>query len=148
MFDPRNIPSADYFQFPAYEAMLNEVLLNHYRKDKFAFTLIDEATVKTAVTSPEVHTEWITFHTLLAKNPQDSIALQQELITNEVLVTMFPNLQKIASFSLRLPVSTPSVERIFSQMKPNKRHVRNILTEGRLTQLMSIAIESPDQLNR
>ncbi len=48
--------------------------------------------VKTAVMSPEVNSEWITFRTLLAKKPEDSIALQlKELITNEMSVTMFPN---------------------------------------------------------
>ena len=49
---------------------------------------------------------------------EESIALQlKELITNEMLVTMFPGLQKIASIGLTLPVSTASVERSFSQMK-------------------------------
>ena len=63
-----------------------EVLLNHYGKDKFALTLNDEETVRqlsypsrcteTAVISPEEHRERITFCTLLAKKPEDSIALQ------------------------------------------------------------------------
>ena len=51
-------------------------MLNHYEKDKFALSLNDEETVKTAVISPEVPTEWITFRTWLAKKPEDSIALQ------------------------------------------------------------------------
>ena len=55
------------------------------------------------------------FRNLLAKKLEDSIALQlKKLITNEMLVTMFPNLQKIASIGLTLPVSN---ERSFSQMK-------------------------------
>ena len=84
--------------------------------------------------------------TLLAKKPEDSIALQlKELITNEVLVTMFPNLRKIVSIGLTLPVSTASVERTFSKMKL-KHAYETLLTEGRLTQLMRIAIESPDLL--
>ena len=71
------------------------------RNDKLALTLNEEETVKTAVIFPEVHTEWLIFHTLLAKKPEDSIALQlKELITNEMLVTMFPNLKKIASISV------------------------------------------------
>ena len=110
-----------------------EILLNHYGKDKFALTL-NEETVKTAVISPEVHTKWITFRTLLAKKSKDSIALQiKELITNEMPVTMFPNLQKIASASigLTLPVSTPSVQRGFSQMKLIKTRLQNALTKGR-----------------
>ena len=147
IFDPRNVPSTDSSQFPTYEKKSIEVLLNHYGKDKFALILNDEETVKTAVISPEVHREWITFRTLLAKTPEDSIALQlKELITNEMLVTMFPNLQKIASIGLTLPVSTASVERSLSQIKLIKTCLQNSLTEGRLTQLMRIAIESPDQL--
>ena len=126
-----------------------EVLLNYCGKDKFALTLNDEETVKTAVISPEVHTEWITFRTLLAKKPEDSIALQlKELITNEMLVTMFPNLQKIASIGLTLPVSTASVERSFAQMKLIETCLRNFLTEDRLTKLMRIAMESSDQLTQ
>ena len=102
--------------------------------------------MKTAIISPEVHTEWITFRTLLAKKPEDSIALQlKELITNEMLVTMFPNLQKIASIGLTLLVSTASVVRSFSQMKLIKTSLRNSLTEGRLTRLMRITIESPQK---
>ena len=92
----------------------------------FALILNDEETVKTAVISPEVHTQWITFRTLLAKKPEDSIALQlKELVPNEVLVTMFPNFQKIASIGLTLPVSTAYVERSFSQVKLIKTRLRN-----------------------
>ena len=121
-----------------------EVLLNHYGRDKFALTLNDEETVKTAIISPEVHTKWITFRALLAKKPKDSIAVQlKEFITNEVLVTMFPNSQKIASIGLTWPVSTASVERSFSQIKLIKTCLQNSLTEGRLTQLIRIAIEPP-----
>ena len=88
IFDPRNVPSTKSSQFPTNGKKSIEVLLNYYRKDQFALTLNDEETVKIAVISPEVHTEWITFHTLLAKKPEDSIALQlKELITNKMLVT-------------------------------------------------------------
>ena len=74
IFDPRNIPSTDFSQFPTYGKKSNEVLLNRYKKDRFALTLNDEETVETAVISPKVHTEWITFRTLLAKQTEDSIA--------------------------------------------------------------------------
>ena len=66
------------------------------------------------------------FSYFIAKKPEDSIALQlKELITDEVLVMMFPHLQKIASIDLTLPVSTASVERSFSQMKLIKTRPRN-----------------------
>ena len=63
-----------------------------------------------------------------------------------MLVTMFPNLLKIASIGLMLPISTASVERSFSQVRLIKTRLLNSLTEGRLTHIMRIAIESPDQL--
>ena len=95
IFDPCDVPSSDSSQFPTYGKKSIEVLLNNYWKDKFAPTLNDEETVKTAVISPEVHSECITFHTLQAKKPEDSIALQlTELITNEMLVTMFPTYKR------------------------------------------------------
>ena len=110
-------------------------------KISLLFTMSDEETVKTAVISPEVHIEWITFRTLLAKKPEDSIALQHELITNEMLVTMFLNLPKIASSGLTSPVSTDSVVRSFTQVKLIKTHLWNSLTEDKLIQRISIWIQ-------
>ena len=57
IFDPCNVPSTDSSQFPTYGEKSIEVLLNHYGNDKFALILNDEETVKTAVISPEVHSE-------------------------------------------------------------------------------------------
>ena len=141
-FVPHNVPSTNSYHL--WKEVI-EVLLNHYGKDKCSHPE-DEETIKTAVISPEMHTEWITFRTLQAKKPEDNIALQiKEFITNEMLVTMFPNLQKIVSIGLTLPVSTASVERSLSQMKLIKTLIPNSLNEGRITKLR-IAIESPDQL--
>ena len=54
----------------------------------------------------------------MAKQPKENMQLQlKELVTNEPLVTMFPNLNALANISLLIPVSTASVERSFSQMK-------------------------------
>ena len=80
IFDPHNIPRTNCSRFPTYGKKSIEVLLNHYGEDKFALSL-DEETVKTAVISPKLHTEWISFHTLLAKKPEESIALQLESLS-------------------------------------------------------------------
>ena len=72
-------------------------MLNNYGKEKFALTQKDGEKIMTAVISPEVYTEWIIFRTLLAKSPKRALHCNLELITNKMLVTMFPNLQKIAS---------------------------------------------------
>ena len=65
IFDPHNVPSTDSSLFATYGKKSIKILLNHYGKDKFALTLNEEETAKTAVISPEVPTEWITFRTWL-----------------------------------------------------------------------------------
>ena len=115
-------------------------------KDKCTLTLNDEETVKTAAISPELHTEWITFRTLLAKKPEDSIALQLKSSSQMKCWLQCSQTYKMVAIGLTLLVSTASVERSFTQMKKIKTRLRNSLTEGRLTHLMRIAIQSPDQL--
>ena len=61
-----------------------------------------------------------------------------------MLVTMFPNLQKIASIGLTLPVLIASVEIKFLPDETNQTHYE-AQSKG-LTQLMRITIESPAQL--
>ena len=125
-----------------------EILLHHYGTEKPALTINDENTMKSPLINEEVHTEWITFRRLFAEKPKDDIALQlQYLITDDMLITMFPNLHTLATVCVTIPVSTASVERSFSQMKLIKTRLRNSLNEVSLSQLMKIAIESPEKLD-
>ena len=52
-----------------------------------------------------------------------------ELVCNDMMRTLFPNLCKIATISLSIPVSTTSVERSFSQMKLIKIRLRSSLND-------------------
>ena len=80
-------------------------------------------------------------------NPENDLQLQlKELVSNDMLKTLFPNLSKIATICLSIPVATASVERSFSQMKQIKTHLRSSLSDKSLSHLMKIAIESPDVL--
>ena len=147
IFDPRKVPSPDSSHLPTYGKKSIDILLDHYGKEKPALTLNNEETMKSALIHSEVHTEWIAFRNLLAKKPKDDTALQlKDLITNEMLNTMFPNLHKLAVVCVTIPVSTASVERSFSQMKLIKTRLRNSLNEGNLSHLMKISIESPETL--
>ena len=63
-------------------------------------------------------TEWKTFRQFMSKQPKPNMKLQlKELVTNNMLTTMFPNLSTLGNIYLSIPVSTASVERSFSQMK-------------------------------
>ena len=61
-----------------------------------------------------------------------------------MLKNMFPNLSKIAAFSLSIPVATASVERKFSQDEVDKSCC---LSDTSLSHLMKIMIESPNTLD-
>ena len=62
-----------------------------------------------------------------------------------MLKAMFPNLHKMASIGLTVPVSTASVERSFSQMKLIKIRLHNAISD--CSHLMNIAIEAPQVLS-
>ena len=70
----------------------------------------------------------------------------KELAFNDIIKTLFPNLSKIGAICLSIPVTTALVERSFSQMKLIKTHLRSSLNDKSLSNLMKIALESPDEL--
>ena len=70
----------------------------------------------------------------------------KELASNDMIKTLFPNLSKIGAICLSIPVTTASVERSFSQMKLIKNRLRSSLNDKSLSNLMKIALESPDEL--
>ena len=63
-----------------------------------------------------------------------------DMVSNDILTTMFPNLH--TTISLSIPVATASVERSFSQMKLIKMRLHSSLKDTSLSHLMKIAIES------
>ena len=60
--------------------------------------------------------------------------------------TLFPNLCKIATINLSIPVSIASVERSFSQMKLIKTRIRSSFNDKSFSHLIKITIESPAEL--
>ena len=148
IFDPRKVPKQDSVSLPTYGEESVGKLIAHYGEDREEETVDGEETVKAAMISTEIRTEWKTFRQLLVKQPQDTTASQlKELVSNDMLRAMFPNLNKIASIGLMIPVSTASVERSFSQMKMIKTRLRNSLSDCSLSHLMRIAIEAPEVLS-
>ena len=70
----------------------------------------------------------------------------KELLTNDMMIALFPNLHKLATICLSIPTSTALAEQSFSDMKLVKNRLRNRLTELSLSNLMKIVIESPEKL--
>ena len=84
---------------------------------------------KAAIVSSDLSTEWETYCQLLLKQPKDDISMQlKKLLTNDMLIALFPNLHTLATICLSIPIPTASVEQSFSDMKLIKNHLCNRLT--------------------
>ena len=148
ILDPRKIPTSSS-QLSTYGQESVEVLIGHYAQERPALMLNDEETTKEGLFTTEMRTEWITYRNFLIKKHEDTTSNQlEQLITNDMLKTMFPNLSQTASIGLTIPVSTASVERSFSKMKLIKTRLRNSLSEASLSQLMRITMEAPETLTK
>ena len=121
-------PKADSPDLLRYGEELS-TLLAHYGAEKATETI-----------TSNVITELKAYHQLIVNKPENDIKLQ--------LKTIFPNLSKLATICLSIPVATVSIERNSSQnlMKLIKARLRSSLNEKSFTHLMKIGIESPAEL--
>ena len=76
IFDPRKVPKQDSVSLPTYGEESVGKLIAHYGEDREAETVDGEETVKAAMISTEIRTEWKTFRQLLVKQPQDTVVSQ------------------------------------------------------------------------
>ena len=124
-----------------------DLLLAHYGAEQPADIVDGYEYTKKALISPDIRTEWKTFRSYLSKQPKGTLYSQlTELTTNEMLITMFPNISTLANICLSIPVGTASVERSFSQMKLIKTRLRNRIRQSSLSYLMKIGIKTLEKL--
>ena len=108
------------------------MLLDQYGGRKTSVSLEGEEYEKLGLVSSEVKAEWKTLKHYLAqkkKTQEDMASKLHELVTNETLISMLPNLNTLASICLTIPIGTASVERSLSQMKMIKTRLRSRLGE-------------------
>ena len=70
----------------------------------------------------------------------------KELLINDMFLALFPNLHKLATICLIIPISTASVKWSFLDMQLIKNRLRYRLTDLSLSNLMKIVVESPEKL--
>ena len=144
IFDPQKVPILSTHEQPLYGSSSIQTLIGQFGRDLPAKSLEGTEFEKAAIVSSDLSTECKTYHQLLIKQPKDDISMQlKELLTNDMLMALFPNLHKLATICLSIPISTASVEQRFSDMKLTKNRLRYRLTELSLSNLMKIIIESP-----
>ena len=147
IFDPKKVPSLSTHELPLYGDSSIQTPIGQLGRDLPAKSLEETEFEKAAIVSSDLSTEWKTYRQLLIKQPKDDISMQlKELLTNDMLIALFPNLHKLATICLSIPISTASVEQSFSDMKLIKNRLGNRLTELSQSNLMKIVIESPEKL--
>lgn len=72
--------------------------------------------------------------------------LQRLVVTNEMLITMFPTIDTLTNICLLIPVGTVSVEWFFSKMKIIKTKLRNHIGEASHSYFMKISTASPQNI--
>ena len=69
------------------------------------------------------------------------------LVSDKTISHLYPQLRKLATIALILPVSTAECERAFSTMKRIKTALRNRLATTNLDHLMRISINGPSSID-
>ena len=128
IFDPKKVPSLSTHELPLYGDRSIQTLIGQFGRDLRPKPLEGTEFEKAAIVSSDRSTEWKMYCQLLIKQPKDDISMQlKELLTNDMLIALFPNLHKLATICLSIPISTASVEISFSDMKLMKNRLRNHL---------------------
>ncbi|KAJ4451918.1 hypothetical protein ANN_03396, partial [Periplaneta americana] len=72
---------------------------------------------------------------------KDTVVKFHQYLTEEGLVSVFPELHKLELLIITIPASSSSVERSFSAMKRIKSYLRNTQCQERLSSLALLSIE-------
>ena len=146
IFYPKKVSSLSTHELPLYGDSSIQTLIGQFGRDLPAKSLEGTEFEKAAIVSSDLSTEWKMYRQLLIKQPENNISMQlKELLTNDMLIALFPNLHKLATICSSIPISTASAEPSFSDMKLIKNRLRNRLTELSVSNL-KIVIESPPKL--
>ena len=100
IFDPKTAKNVTSSDISKYGEQQIETILEHYGAPKQAETLLGESITREAIITPDIVTEWKTYRHLLLKPPEDSMKTQlKELVVNDMMKTMFPNLPNYTSYN-------------------------------------------------
>ena len=109
IFDQKKVPAAYSSDLLHYGEDLVDLLLAHYSAEQPADTVDGDEYTKKALISPDIRTEWKTFRSYVSKQPKGTLYSHlTELTTNEMLITMFPNISTLANICLSIPVGIQS----------------------------------------
>ena len=91
IFYPKKVPSFFTHELPLYGDSSIQTLVGQFGRDLPAKLLERTEFEKAAIVSSDLSTEWKTYCQLLIEQPKDDISLLlKELLTNDMLIALFP----------------------------------------------------------
>ena len=148
IFDPRHLPEKEE-ELATYGVETLKKLTDFYGKEQRAMYEDKTGVSQPDVVAEQAEAEWKIFRRVMFVQFR-STGLENvtsNLLTNPTLCAGFPNLVRLASLSLVLPVTTSTVERSFSDMKLTKTRLRSRLGEDTLDQTLRLCIEGSPTLS-
>ena len=116
IFDPKKCPDSLLMSYFYGESSI-QTIIGQFGRDLPAKSLEGTEFEKVAIVSSDLST----YRQLLIKQPKDDISMQlKELLTNDMLIALFPHLYKLAT------ISTASAEQSFSDMILGKNRLLNL----------------------
>ena len=98
IFDEKKVPRLSTHELPLYGDSSIQTLIGQFGRDLPAKSLEVTEFEKAVIVSFDLSTEWETYRQLLFMQPKDDIFMQlKELLTNDMLIALFPNLHKLAT---------------------------------------------------
>ena len=124
VFDPQKFPSEA--ELPTYGNAELDTLCEHYGSTKLNN---DGCKLPAALNTEQVKDEWVVFRQLMSNNFRQCTiqVLLQTLLNDQDLSFQYPNIVKLLTIALTLPVSTVDCERGFSRHNLIKTRLRSRL---------------------
>ena len=121
IFDPKKVPPSLLMSYLYYGDSSIQTLVGQLGRDLQDTSLGGTELEKAAIASSDLRTELEMYCQLFIMEPKDDtyhMYMQlKELLTNDMLIALFPNLHKLATICLSTPISIASAEQSFSDMK-------------------------------
>ena len=101
IFDPKKVPSLSTHELPLCGASSIQTLIGQFGRDLPAKSLGGTEFEKATIVSSEQSGKRIVSSLL---QPKDDVSMQlKELLTDDMLIALFPNLHKLATICLSIP---------------------------------------------
>ena len=141
ILDPQNLPSpAD---LPSYGSCEIDTLCVHYGDSKKTDNGIE---LKPLVDGQELKEEWVMFRQVMFQNFKDSSlqGMAKKLFSSNEMQDQFPQMLKLLTIALTIPVSSVDCERGFSKQNLIKTKIRAKLKTENVSTLMKISVDTPE----